>query len=102
MFDELADYGVVEVVNVLPLDSLQYVLLLLRLEGQFDKHLLQLLVAIVDDKLLKTISILKDLEAVYIQNSHHLLLGSCLCLPECKFGGTKMFFLVNKLYVGIL
>ncbi len=66
MFDEFADDGVVEVVYVLPLDSLQHVLILLRLEGQLNEYLLQLLVAIVDDELLKTVAILKYLKAVDI------------------------------------
>ncbi len=66
MLDEFADDCVVEIVYVLPLDSLQHVLFLLRLEGQLDEHLLQLLVAIVDDELLKTVAILKYLKAVDI------------------------------------
>ncbi len=52
---------------------LSNVLILLRFQCQFNKYLLQLLVAVVDDELFEAIG-LKHFEAIDIQHSHHLLL----------------------------
>ena len=51
--DQVTDDLVVEVVDVLPLDAFPQVLLLLRLQGQLDEELLELLVTEVDAELLK-------------------------------------------------
>lgn len=50
-FDQIADDLVVEVLDRSPLDLLSNVFLLLSLESEFDKDLLQLLVDIVDAEL---------------------------------------------------
>jgi hypothetical protein len=54
-FNEIADDLVVEVFDFRPLDSLTNIFFLLRLESQLDENLLQLLVDIVDAKLLERI-----------------------------------------------
>ena len=74
LVDQLADDHVVEVVDVLPLDSLPLVLLLLLLQHQLDEQLLQLLVAVVDAELLKTV-LPKDLKAVDVKNSNYRGIG---------------------------
>ena len=74
LVDQLADDHVVEVVDVLPLDPLPLVLLLLLLQHQLDEQLLQLLVAVVDAELLKTV-LPKDLKAVDVKNSNHRRIG---------------------------
>ena len=74
LVDRLADDHVVEVVDVLPLDSLPLVLLLLLLQHQLDEQLLQLLVAVVDAELLKTV-LPKDLKAVDVKNSNYCGIG---------------------------
>ena len=50
----LADWFVVEVVNVNPLDAFTHILGLFSPQHQLNKQLLELLVAVVDAKLLKT------------------------------------------------
>ena len=74
LVDQLADDHVVEVVDVLPLDPLPLVLLLLLLQHQLDEQLLQLLVAVVDAELLKTV-LPKDLKAVDVKNSNYRRIG---------------------------
>ena len=74
LVDQLADDHVVEVVDVLPLDPLPLVLLLLLLQHQLDEELLQLLVAVVDAELLKTV-LPKDLKAVDVKNSNYRGIG---------------------------
>ena len=74
LVDQLADDHVVEVVDVLPLDPLPLVLLLLLLQHQLDEQLLQLLVAVVDAELLKTV-LPKDLKAVDVKNSNYCGIG---------------------------
>lgn len=68
VLNELADNGVVEVINGSPLDTLLQVLLLLRLEGELDENLLQLLVTVVDAKLLKGV-LGQDLKTVNIEDT---------------------------------
>jgi hypothetical protein len=51
--DHVADHFVVKIFHGSPLDALPLVFLLLALQGQLDKHLLQLLVTQIDTKLLK-------------------------------------------------
>ena len=51
------------------LDALAFVLFLLRPQGEVDKHLLELLVDVVDAELLETVHI-EDLEPVDIQDSY--------------------------------
>ena len=74
MLNESADDGIVEVVYVLPLYTLQHILLLLRLQSELDEHLLELLIAVVDDELLKTVAV-QYLEPIDVQDTHHLLLA---------------------------
>ena len=74
LIDQLADDHVVEVVDVLPLDPLPLVLLLLLLQHQLDEQLLELLVAVVDAELLKTV-LTKDLKAVDVKNSNYRRIG---------------------------
>ena len=74
LVNQLADDHVVEVVDVLPLDPLPLVLLLLLLQHQLDEELLQLLVAVVDAELLKTV-LPKDLKAVDVKNSNYRGIG---------------------------
>ena len=59
LVNELADDSVVEVFNWGPQNTLSLVLLLLGLQSKLDKDLLQLLVAIINAKLLKTVGLLK-------------------------------------------
>ena len=59
---------------MIPLTCLSDVLILLRLQGKLDEHLLEFFVAVVDDELLKAVG-LEDLKTVDIQHTHHLLLG---------------------------
>ena len=61
------------------LNTLSQVLLLLRLEGQLNEQLLQLLVAVVDTELLEAVCA-KDLKAVDVQKSHHVLACLALCV----------------------
>ena len=74
LVDQVADDHVVEVVDVLPLDPLPLVLLLLLLQHQLDEQLLELLVAVVDAELLKTV-LPKDLKAVDVKNSNYRGIG---------------------------
>ena len=74
LVDQLADDHVVKVVDVLPLDPLPLVLLLLLLQHQLDEQLLQLLIAVVDAELLKTV-LPKDLKAVDVKNSNYRGIG---------------------------
>ena len=55
LFNEVTDDRIVEVVDVDPLDSLVDVLLLFLLQRQLNEDLLELLVTVVNDELLKTI-----------------------------------------------
>ena len=59
LIDELADDGVVEVLDGCPLDALLLILLLLSLERQLNEHLLELLIAVVDAKLLEAVRLEK-------------------------------------------
>jgi hypothetical protein len=68
LLDKIAHNLVVEKVDGGPLNALSDVLLLLGLEGQFNKDLLQLLVDIVNAELLERV-LLKNLESVNIQNA---------------------------------
>ena len=63
------------------LDSLLEVLLLLRLERQIDEQLLQLLIAVVDAELLEPV-LLKDLKAIDVQQTHHILADFALCVGK--------------------
>ena len=54
------------------LDAFSQVLLLLRLESQLDKQLLELLVAVVDAELLESVGA-KDLKAVDVEKTHDVL-----------------------------
>jgi hypothetical protein len=55
LLNEIADDLVIEVFDFRPLDSLTDIFLLLGLESQLDENLLQLLVDVVDAKLLERI-----------------------------------------------
>ena len=55
LFDKVAYDLVVKVLNRRPLDLLPYVFFLFRLQRQFDKNLLQLLIDVVDAQLLERI-----------------------------------------------
>ena len=55
LFYEITDDGVIEVIYIYPLYSLSDVFLLFLLQCQFYKDLLQFLVTVIDDKLLKTV-----------------------------------------------
>ena len=59
---------------MLPLYALPLVLLLLLLQNQLDEQLLQLLVAVVDAKLLKTV-LPEDFKAVDVKNSNYCGIG---------------------------
>jgi len=58
---------------------------LLGLEGQLNKQLLQLFVAIVDAKLLKAVG-LEDLKAVNVEHADHGDVLAVFCLEEKKRG----------------
>lgn len=75
LLDQIADHLVVEVLHRDPLDALPAVLVLLGLQRQLDEQLLQLLVAEVDAELLEAV-LLEDLEAVDVQDAHHVALGA--------------------------
>ena len=55
LLNEIADDLVVEVLNFRPLDPLTNIFLLLSLESQLDKNLLQLFVDVVDAELFETV-----------------------------------------------
>lgn len=67
-FDEIAADLVVEELNGLPLDLLSGVLLLFLFQGQVDENLLELLIDVVDAKLLEAIDV-ENLETVDIENT---------------------------------
>ena len=69
-FNELAHDLVIKELDVLPLHALLVVLLLFTTDREVDKDLLQLLVDVVDAKLLKAIAI-KDLESINVQDTNH-------------------------------
>ena len=79
MLNKSADDSIIEVVNMFPFDPFQNVLFLLGLQCQLNKHLLQFLVAVIYDELLKAV-VIEDLKAVDVQNSHNFLLPITLCL----------------------
>jgi hypothetical protein len=54
-FNQLANDRVVKVVDVSPRNALANIVVLLLLQCQLDEQLLQLLVAVVDEKLLKSV-----------------------------------------------
>ena len=80
--DQLAHSQVVEEVNLLPLDPLLLILLLLRLQGQFNEDLLKFLVDKVDAELFEAV-LLKNLKAVNIQNSDIEEAGGLACVLHC-------------------
>mmetsp|Transcript_40855 Transcript_40855/g.102868 ORF Transcript_40855/g.102868 Transcript_40855/m.102868 type:complete len:242 (+) Transcript_40855:1244-1969(+) len=65
LLDEQHTLLVVEVVHILPSDSLLAILFLLSLQGEFNENLLQFLIHIVDAQLFKRI-LAKDLKAIDI------------------------------------
>ena len=67
--DQVADGCVVEELDVRPRDAFTNILILFLLQSQLDEDLLQLLVAVVDDKLLKAV-VLKDLKAVNVKDTN--------------------------------
>eukprot|EP00732_Lithocolla_globosa_P001343 Lithocolla_globosa_v1_NODE_646_length_3525_cov_40.886455.p2 type:complete len:263 gc:universal NODE_646_length_3525_cov_40.886455:1421-2209(+) len=74
-FHQLADFLVVEVLHWGPHDPFSHIFLLLFLQCQLDKKLLQFFIAKIDRKLLKAV-ILQNLKAINIQHSngrHHFL-----------------------------
>ena len=101
LVDQLADDHVVEVVDVLPLDPLPLVLLLLLLQHQLDEELLQLLVAVVDAELLKTV-LPKDLKAVDVKNANYCGIGDIRLRKYNRLKTTpeqdtkKQFFRFNR------
>ena len=72
--DEINAGLIVVKVDHLPLDPLLHVLLLLQLEHVHVELLLQLLVGIVDAKLLKTV-LPEDFKAVDVKNSNYCGIG---------------------------
>ena len=80
--DQLAHSQVVEEVNLLPLDPLLLILLLLRLQSQFNEDLLQFLVDKVDAELFEAV-LLKNLKAVNIKNSDIEEAGGLACVLHC-------------------
>ena len=70
LVDELADDLVVEVFDGDPVDPLLPVLLLLLLQDQLNEQLLQLLVAVVDAKLLKAVFV-EHLKPVNVEDPDH-------------------------------
>ena len=80
--DQLAHSQVVEEVNLLPLDPLLLILLLLRLQSQFNEDLLQFLVDKVDAELFEAV-LLKNLKAVNIKNSNIEEAGGLACVLHC-------------------
>lgn len=56
-FDEFAHDLVVEILDGSPLNAFVYILLLLSLQCQFDKVLLEFLVHIIDTELLETVAL---------------------------------------------
>ena len=101
LVDQLADDHVVEVVDVLPLDPLPLVLLLLLLQHQLDEQLLELLVAVVDAELLKTV-LTKDLKAVDVKNANYCGIGDIRLRKYNRLKTTleqdtkKLFFRFNR------
>ena len=55
MLNELTNDGVVKEVNIGPLNSLAHVLILLLAQDELNEHLLQLLIAVVYEELLKVV-----------------------------------------------
>lgn len=55
VLNELTDDGVVKEVNVGPLNSLAHILVLLLSQDKLNEYLLQLLIAVVDEELLKIV-----------------------------------------------
>ena len=80
--DQLAHSQVVEEVNLLPLDPLLLILLLLRLQSQFNEDLLKFLVDKVDAELFEAV-LLKNLKAVNIKNSDIEEAGGLACVLHC-------------------
>jgi hypothetical protein len=61
---QLANNVVVEVLDGRPFDAFTHVLFLFALQGQFDEHLLQLLVTQVDAELLEAVALQANLLAL--------------------------------------
>ena len=74
LFDQIADGHIVEIGDRCPLEPFLDVLVLFLFQGQFDEHLLQFLVAKVDDELLETV-VLQNFEAVNVQQTQHFPLA---------------------------
>ena len=74
LVDHLANECVIKEGNVDPLDSLVLVLLLFLFKHHLDEQLLELLVAIVDAKLLKAVNA-KHFKTVDVQNADDTLDG---------------------------
>ena len=66
---ELTDGEVVEILDIFPLYSLLFVLLLLGFQGKLDEDLLQLLVDKIYAKLFESI-LLKDFESINIEDAY--------------------------------
>ena len=60
MLNELTNDGVVKEVNIGPLNSLAHVLILLLAQDELNEHLLQLLIAVVYEELLKVVVLGKE------------------------------------------
>lgn len=72
LLDQVAYDLVVEVLDRRPLDLLAHVLLLLRLERELNKDLLELFVDIVDAELLERVRV-EDLEAVDVEHANDVV-----------------------------
>lgn len=79
LFDEVADGYVVRVGDGRPFKPFLDVFFLLFLKCNFDNALVKLLVAVIDDKLLKAVHF-QFLEAVDIQQAQHASLAVLLYL----------------------
>ena len=55
MLNELTNDGVVKEVDIGPLNSLAHILILLLAQDELNEHLLQLLIAVVYEELLKVV-----------------------------------------------
>lgn len=70
ILNEIADDGVVEIFNIGPLDALPHIFLLLFTQSQLDEDLLQLLVAVVNDKLFKAVVLWEQQQVKIISPSY--------------------------------
>lgn len=70
LFYEVTNHRVVEELNGCPLNAFTNIFFLLLLESCFHYHLMELLIAKIDDKLLKSIPF-KHLKPIHIQDAQH-------------------------------